>query len=69
MRVPREKLKEQQLLSDLSSNQVELALEWLHSPVQSPPPEELESLSQLEWFLLDRMLASLLHEKQQNRLH
>jgi hypothetical protein len=69
MRLPKEKLKEQQLLSDLSSNQVELALEWLHSPVQSPPPEELESLSQLEWFLLDRMLACLLHEKEQNRLH
>ena len=69
MRVPREKLKEQQLLSNLSPDQVESALEWLYSPVQSPPPEELVELSQLEWFLLDRMLASLLSEKDRHPLH
>ena len=68
MRMPREKLKEQQVLSNLSVDQVELAMEWLHSPIRNAPPEPLVCLTQLEWFLLDRMLASLLHEKESSPL-
>ena len=51
------------MLDNLSPKQVELALSWLDSPIKSSPPEELLSLQPMEWFLLDRMLASLLHEK------
>jgi hypothetical protein len=69
MRLPKEKLKERQLLESLSPSQLESAMEWLYSPVQSPPPEELEDLSQLEWFLLDRMLASLMSERGKHPLH
>ena len=52
------------MLDNLSVNQLEQALKWLDSPVQDAPPEELESLSQMEWFLLDRMLQGLLQEKE-----
>ena len=55
-------------LYQLNQKQVEQALQWLASPVQEPPPEELESLSQVEWFLLGRMLESLLQEKEQSPL-
>ena len=56
------------MLDRLSPSQVELAFQWLDSPIQIPPPEELESLSQVEWFLLDRMLQGLLDEKQHSPL-
>jgi hypothetical protein len=49
--------------------QIEQALEWLDSPVASPPPQELESLSQLEWFQLDRLLQALWREKASSPLH
>jgi hypothetical protein len=51
-------------LQELSPKQVEQALQWLASPVQDPPPKGLEKLNQLEWFLLQRMLDSLLAEKE-----
>ena len=51
------------MFANLSQKQVEKALAWLASPVQEPPPEELESLNQAEWYLLDRMLECLLKEK------
>jgi hypothetical protein len=41
---------------------VELAFQWLESPSLAPP-KELPELSQLEWFLLQRMLESLWLEK------
>ena len=56
------------MLDNLSVKQVEKALEWLDSPVQSPPPEELLELTQVDWFLLDRMLQALLVEKELNPL-
>jgi hypothetical protein len=56
------------VLSNLSNNQVEQALQWLADPLPSPPPKGLEPLSQAEWFLLSRMLDSLLAEKQANPL-
>ena len=55
-------------LQQLNQQQVEQALQWLASPVQEPPPQGLESLSQVEWFLLSRMLESLLQEKDSNPL-
>ena len=56
------------MLDRLSPSQVEQAFQWLESPVQTSPPQELESLSQMEWFLLDRMLQGLLDEKKANPL-
>jgi hypothetical protein len=52
----------------LSVPQIEQALEWLDSPVASPPPQELEALSQVEWFQLDRLLQALWREKANNPL-
>ena len=52
------------MLQNLSNQQVEQALAWLASPLLEPPPQELEHLNQMEWFLLHRMLDSLLLEKQ-----
>lgn len=60
--------EEKRMLDNLSVNQLEKALKWLDSPVQDPPPEELLELTQMEWFLLDRMLQALLLEKQHNPL-
>ena len=56
------------MLEKLSPRQVEQAFKWLASPVQNPPPKGLEPLSQVEWFLLSRMLDNLLEEKGQSRL-
>ena len=52
------------MLQQLSQQQVEQAFRWLQDPLPSKPPEGLESLNQLEWFLLRRMLDSLLQEKE-----
>jgi hypothetical protein len=57
------------MLQDLSPNQVEKALEWLASPVVESPPEELLELTQVEWFLLDRMLEQLMSEKDSGPVH
>jgi len=56
------------MLDRLSPSQVEKAFQWLTSPVVESPPEDLISLSQVEWFLLDRMLQGLLQEKEQSPL-
>jgi hypothetical protein len=55
--------KDSKMIQELSRLQVEKALAYLASPVYSPPPEELPKLSQVEWFLLSRMLQHLLEEK------
>jgi hypothetical protein len=52
----------------LSQSQVEQAFQWLADPLPSAPPKELEPLGQYEWFLLSRMLDSLLQEKDSNPL-
>ena len=54
---------------NLTQTQLESALRWLDSPVQEPPPQELEELTQVHWYLLDKMLQELIHEKQTNQLH
>ena len=57
------------MLNNLSLQQVELGLAWLASPLQEAPPQELEKLGQMEWFLLDRMLQALEIEKKLSRVH
>ena len=56
------------MLDKLSVAQIEAALKYLHSPLPEPPPQGLEELNQLEWFLLDRMLERLLQEKDHSPL-
>jgi hypothetical protein len=63
---PPRPLKENNVLQNLSLPQVEKALAWLASPSPEPPPKDLQELNELEWFLLRRMLDSLLSEKEQN---
>ena len=58
--------KEKKVLQELSLPQVEKALAWLASPLPEPPPQDLRELNELEWFLLRRMLDSLLLEKEQS---
>ena len=57
------------MYNNLTQNQLEQAFQWLASPVQEPPPPELEALSQQEWFLLQRLLDSLMRERVNNVLH
>jgi hypothetical protein len=52
------------MLQNLSNSQVEKALAWLASPELDPPPDDLLQLNQMEWFLLQKMLDSLLLEKE-----
>ena len=57
------------MLDKLSPQQVELALEYLvEPPPLTPPPQELEHLQEMEWFLLSRMLDSLMQEKEHHPL-
>jgi hypothetical protein len=65
-RLPRRLVKEKQVLQNLSQQQVEAALRFLSSPLNLPPPKELQELNSLEWFLLSRMLEQLLEEKEQS---
>ena len=67
MRKPNERA--QSMPNQLSVPQIEQALEWLDSPVESPPPEGLEALSQVEWYLLDKLLQELWREKASSRVH
>ena len=62
-------LKGDKMLQDLTQNQVESALQYLHlQPTSFPPPSDLKGLNEMEWFLLDRMLESLLKEKQHSQV-
>ena len=56
------------MLENLSPKQVEEALAWLASP-EPNPPQDLKQLHEMEWFLLSRMLDSLLQEKHQSPVH
>jgi hypothetical protein len=53
-------------LQHLTNPQLEQALAWLDSPVQSAPPQELKELSQVEWYLLRQLLDQLLLEREHN---
>ena len=56
------------MFHNLSKEQLEQAFQWLASPVAEPPPKELETLKQQEWFLLSKMLENLLDEKDNSPL-
>ena len=57
------------MLQELNQQQLEQALQYLHlQPTNFPPPQELNHLNEMEWFLLDRMLQCLLQEKNQQSL-
>ena len=56
------------MLQNLEVSQVEQALLWLTQP-ELEPPEELRHLNEMEWFLLSRMLESLMLEKHLSPLH
>jgi hypothetical protein len=64
-RVPRR----EKSLQDLSPQEVESALDFLYNAEQEYPPLSLRHLTDVEWTLLDHLLASLLHEKQHSHLH
>jgi hypothetical protein len=51
------------MLDKLSHPQIETAFKYLTKPVKESPPDELSQLNEMEWFLLSRMLDSLLSEK------
>ena len=62
-------LKENQMLQNLSVNQMEQAFQWLESPMKQAPPQELQRLNEVEWMLLERMLQGLLVEKEHSPVH
>ena len=66
MRTFRRLRRKQELRSlvELSVSQLEQAFLWLASPEQLPPPRELQELSQMEWFLVQKMLEGLQQEKE-----
>ena len=57
------------MLQNLSNNQVEQALAYLANPVSKPLPEPLSKLNPAEWYLLERLLATLLEEKDSSPVH
>jgi hypothetical protein len=57
------------MLQNLSVQQLESALAWLDSPLVESPPEGLLELTQMEWFLLDRLLQQLMREKYHSPVH
>ena len=57
------------MLQDLSNPQLEQALSWLANPVDLSPPEPLKTLNEMEWYLLERLLESLMLEKDHSPVH
>jgi hypothetical protein len=57
------------MLQELSNNQVEQALAYLANPVSEPLPEPLSKLNSAEWYLLERLLVTLLEEKDSSPVH
>ena len=67
-RKKRRLLVQDNLLNNLSLEQVEKALECLY--LSQPPQEEpLVSLSEQEWLLLSNLLCNLLKERNHSPLH
>jgi hypothetical protein len=57
------------MLQELTSTQVEQALEWIHSPLQLSPPQGLEDLNPVEWYLLEQLLNQIWVEQAHSPLH
>jgi hypothetical protein len=68
-RLPKRLQQEQKMLSSLSVEQVEKALQYLAQPVQTfPPPEDLKQLNPEEWFVMEKLLHGLMNEKMHSPL-
>ena len=65
--------REQNQLQSLNNAQLEQAWGYLASLTTSewtpPPPEGLEHLSELEWFLLDQLLQQQMWLRAQSPVH
>ena len=57
------------MLQNLTLPQVEEALAWLANPHPLELPQPMKQLSEVEMFLLARMLQTLLEEKDNSPLH
>ena len=57
------------MLQDLTHPQVEEALAWLANPLPMELPQPMKQLTEVEVFLLSRMLETLLDEKDNSPLH
>ena len=57
------------LLTELTLQEVELALNYLADPLQVEPPQTLQHLSDLEWLTLEVLQSRLELEKQNSSLH
>ena len=57
------------MLQDLTPSQVEEALAWLANPYPPKLPKPMRHLTEVEMFLLTRMLETLLYEKDNSPLH
>ena len=56
------------MLDNLTQPQIEQAMQHLVQPIKQPPPKDLQNLNEMEWFLLGRMLQSLMAEKLESPL-
>ena len=56
------------MLDNLTQPQIEQAMQYLVQTIKEPPPKELQNLNEMEWFLLGRMLQSLMAEKLESPL-
>ena len=57
------------MLQELSNQQLEQALAHLVSPLSELLPKPLDQLSQMEWYLLQQLLSSLLEERNSSPVH
>ena len=57
------------MLQDLSHSQLEQALSYLANPILQTPPQPLDQLNPMEWYLLERLLENLLDEKDHSPVH
>jgi predicted lipoprotein len=64
MHWPNQKALSWQALLQLSPQKVESAWKWLDNPTLEPPPEELQELTPLEWYLLNVVLDCLKAERE-----
>ena len=60
---------EKLMLPPLELQLLEVALDRLYNNDPENLPQELQKLSQTEWFLLERLLRCLMQEKAESQLH
>ena len=57
------------LLTELTLQEVEMALKYLADPKQIEPPQKLQHLSDLEWLTLEVLQSRLQLEMQNSKVH